>query len=49
MGEALAKLARVRHPRYVLKKSIRVTGAPAIEIWRRVAMPIGLPASNMTQ
>ncbi len=43
VGEALAKLARVRHPRYVLKQSIRVKGAPAIEIWKRVAMPIGLP------
>ena len=49
VGEALAKLSRVRHPRYVLKTSIRVKGAPAIEIWRRVAMPIGLPAGNMTQ
>ena len=48
VGEALAKLARVRHPRYVLKQSIRVKGAPAIEIWRRVAMPIGLPA-DVTQ
>ena len=43
VGEALARLARVRNPRYVLKKSIRVKRAPAIETWRRVAMPIGLP------
>ncbi len=48
VGEAMAKLARVRHPRYVLKQSIRVRNEPAIEIWRRVAMPIGLP-DNVTQ
>jgi len=48
-GEAIRKLAPVRHPRYVLKQSIRVKGAPTIEIWRRVAMPIALPPPAMTQ
>ncbi len=43
VGEAMAKLAGLRHPRYVLKESIRVKGAPTIQIWRRVAMPVGLP------
>jgi hypothetical protein len=49
VGEALAKLSTVKHPRYVLKESIRVKGAPAIEIWKRVAMPIPLPPAAMTQ
>ncbi|MBY0505464.1 MAG: hypothetical protein K2X03_16240 [Bryobacteraceae bacterium] len=43
-GATLQKLAGRKHPRYVLKQSIRVKGAPTIEIWRRVAMPIGLPS-----
>jgi hypothetical protein len=47
-GEALRKLSTVRHPRYVLKESIRVRGAPTIEIWRRVAMPIA-PPPGVTQ
>jgi hypothetical protein len=45
-GEAMAKLAGVSHPRYVRKEIIRVKGAPAIEIWKRVAMPIGLPVTQ---
>lgn len=48
-GAAMQFLKRVSHPRYVLKQSIRVKGAPAIEIWRRVAMPIPLPPASMTQ
>ena len=49
VGEALTKLGAVRHPRYVLKQSIRIKGAPSIEIWKRVAMPIAAPPEAMTQ
>ncbi len=43
-GPMLLKLAGKQHPRYVLKRRIERKGQPTVEIWKRVAMPVGLPA-----